>query len=210
MHLQVTGPTPRSSGTGRPDVRRRHVPDRRYAGGMIDAFVPVAEVASRHTVTLAAAPARVYEVIRTVDLARSRVIRTLFALRGLRTRRPLTIESLQGAGFVLLRAEPDRGIVLGITGRFWTLRGGLRRIEADRFAAFAEPGYGKAAWSITVEPDPTGGSVVATETRVAITDEPARRAFRRYWRLVGPFSGIIRRRMLALVATECTPAPPPR
>jgi hypothetical protein len=37
--------------------------------------------------------------------------------------------------------------------------------------------------------------VLSTETRIAAVDEPARRAFRRYWRAVGP-SALIRRRWL--------------
>ena len=41
-----------------------------------------------------------------------------------------------------------------------------------------------------------GGCVLSTETRVQAVDDAARRAFRRYWRVVGPFSGLIRRRWL--------------
>jgi hypothetical protein len=37
-----------------------------------------------------------------------------------------------------------------------------------------------------------------TETRVLLTDEASRRAFARYWLVVKPFSGLIRRRWLAL------------
>jgi hypothetical protein len=38
--------------------------------------------------------------------------------------------------------------------------------------------------------------VLSTETRVQAVDDAALRAFRRYWRVVGPFSGLIRRRWL--------------
>jgi hypothetical protein len=40
---------------------------------------------------------------------------------------------------------------------------------------------------------------VGTETRIAATDEVARRRFGRYWRLIGPFSSITRREMLAAI-----------
>ena len=36
-----------------------------------------------------------------------------------------------------------------------------------------------------------------TETRVQLTDEAARRAFRRYWFVVRLFSGLVRRSWLA-------------
>ena len=175
-----------------------------YPGGMIERFVPTAEVGSQHSVDVPTSPADTYEVIRTADLGGSRVVRMLFAVRGLPSRRPLTIETMERVGFVMLRQEPGRGLVLGVTGRFWTLRGDLRRIDAAEFAEFAEPGYAKGAWSFAIEPGPDGGSIVTTETRVTTTDEGSRRAFRRYWRLVGPFSSLIRRRLLAVIARECS------
>jgi hypothetical protein len=46
-------------------------------------------------------------------------------------------------------------------------------------------------------------TLVTTETHVFATDELARRTFARYWMIVGPFSALIRRRMLAALRTEC-------
>jgi hypothetical protein len=40
------------------------------------------------------------------------------------------------------------------------------------------------------------GSVLSTETRVHAPTRRARRAFRLYWLVVGPFSALIRRRWL--------------
>ncbi|MGH8931088.1 MAG: hypothetical protein ACRDZO_10815 [Egibacteraceae bacterium] len=37
------------------------------------------------------------------------------------------------------------------------------------------------------------------QTRVHARDDGARKAFLRYWTVVGPFSALIRRRLLALV-----------
>ena len=37
------------------------------------------------------------------------------------------------------------------------------------------------------------GTTLSTETRVLATDEASRRAFRRYWLVIRPFSGLIRR-----------------
>jgi hypothetical protein len=44
------------------------------------------------------------------------------------------------------------------------------------------------------------GAQLSTETRIQAVDEAARRAFARYWRIVGPFSGVIRRRSLKHIA----------
>src|SRR6266568_8960026 len=50
-------------------------------------------------------------------------------------------------------------------------------------------------WAVPL--GPAGGTRLATETRVHATDSAARRRFRLYWFVVGPFSALIRRRWLA-------------
>lgn len=113
----------------------------------------------------------------------------------------MTLDDLCRAGFVILAEEPDSEIVLGLVGRFWVPHGELRRLDPGAFACFGEPGYAKAVWNFRVEQD-EAGSVVSTETRVATTDGPSHRSFARYWRLVGPFSALIRRRALRLIRAQ--------
>jgi hypothetical protein len=75
----------------------------------------------------------------------------------------------------VLEDVPGEGIVLSLTGQFWRIRG--RRPEPPATAVIdfrARPG------SLT------------TETRVHVPDPGARRKFARYWRVVRPFSGLIR------------------
>jgi hypothetical protein len=76
-------------------------------------------------------------------------------------------------------------------GRFWQPSGGLRRIEAAEFAGFAEPGWAKAAFNFQIE-RVGARTLLSTETRIATTDERARRSFARYWRLIHPGSALIR------------------
>ena len=63
-------------------------------------------------------------------------------------------------------------------------------------------GWAKAAWSFRVDPAPGGGATLSTETRILCTDPGSLRAFRRYWRLVRPFSGVIRIEMLLAIRRE--------
>ena len=72
----------------------------------------------------------------------------------------------------------------------------------EEFAGFDQPGFAKIAFSLRVDPYGTGASMVTMETRVALTDNQSRRRFRRYWLLVGPFSTLIRRTALRLLAAE--------
>ncbi|HUP17905.1 MAG TPA: hypothetical protein VM848_17890 [Acidimicrobiia bacterium] len=166
---------------------------------LIDRFLPIYEVWEHHQVEVATASSRAYRAVVDLDLSLSPIIRFLFALRRLPRRQPLTLHDITGAGFVVLGEEPGTEIVLGVTGRFWRVRGGLRRVGPDEFLSFNEPGYAMAAWNFRVEPVSDCRSLVSTETRVATTDLASRRAFRRYWLVVRPFSGLVRRRALALI-----------
>lgn len=174
----------------------------------IDELMPHAHFAERHAVRVAAPPERAWRAVRALDLGGSPVVRALFALRSLPallTRRRAggtglgtSMEGLLRSGFVLLAEDPPREIVLGLAGRFWTPGGGIVRVEPEAFPAFDGPGLALAAWSFTVLPA-AGGSLVATETRVRCTDEDARRDFARYWRVIRPFSGLVRREALRAV-----------
>jgi hypothetical protein len=98
--------------------------------------------------------------------------------------------ALRGIGFKPLIEEPDC-VVLGAAGRPWSPRA--------RLAAFdkAGPGQIRLVFDITATAAGDGLSILATETRIAAMDASARRAFQRYWFVVGPFSAVIRRRWLA-------------
>lgn len=165
---------------------------------LIDDYAPDYDVASRHEIDVCAMPDAVYAAVRKLDLSRSLVIRILFRLRGLPTR-GLTLETFLRRGFVLLDEVPRQELLLGLIGRFWTLRGGLQRFEPAAFRLFEKPGYAKAAWSFHLTPQPEGYVHLITETRVHCTDADSLRRFRRYWRLVGPFSGLVRKEILRVI-----------
>lgn len=156
------------------------------------------DVQERHAIELTVTSDRAYAAITEADFSKSSLLRMLFALRGLSWRRPLCLGDLNELGFVLLGEDQGTEIVYGLVGRFWQPRGGLHPVPAGEFVSFADPGYAKAAWSFRV--DLAGsGVIVSTETRVVTTDPRSRRSFRWYWRLIRPFSALIRRRMLGMI-----------
>jgi hypothetical protein len=179
---------------------------------LIDDFMPNFDVSERHH-TLVLAPAdEAYHAAREMDLARSRVIRGLFAARGIprlitrraggRGPRSMTVDRLLASGFVWLGEDPGREFVLGLVGTFWRPGGGVSRLEPSEFAAFDEPGQAKAVWNFRVIGDGDERSFVTTETRVRVPDEASRRKFLLYWAAIGPFSGVIRRQALALIKAD--------
>lgn len=176
---------------------------------LIDEHLPVAEFAERHALRVHAPPERTYAAARRLDLGGSPVVRVLFAVRSLPalfTRRGarggrglgVSMEGLLRNGFVLLDERPPHEFVLGLAGRFWTPAGGIERLHPAEYAVYDRPGMAVAAWNFTVLPTDEG-SLVATETRVRCTDDAARRSFARYWRVIRPFSGLIRMEALRAV-----------
>lgn len=171
---------------------------------LIDEWMAEWDVRERHETRIRAGREQVWAAARALDFGRSPVIRALFALRSLpalltaRGRRK-ALDARRGgllrAGFIVLAEHPGQELVLGLVGRFWRPGGGIERVTAEELRAFDRPGFAVAAWNFSLADD--GDAVrLATETRVRCTDPASRRGFRRYWRLIGPFSGVIRMEML--------------
>jgi hypothetical protein len=181
---------------------------------LIDDLLPDFQFSERHEIAVAAPAERVYGELLNIDLSASLLIKSLLWLRTLPSRvrgaprRPagrLTMEGVLGDGFVILDQDPPNEIVLGTIGRFWRPRGDLQRFSSGEFATFRSPGYARVAWNFTTAEE-SGMTRLATETRVHCTDTSAEESFRRYWLLVRPFSGLIRREMLKAVKRQAEAA----
>ena len=153
----------------------------------------------------------VWQRVRHGELAHSFPIRALFRLRTVASWQAgeasptMRIESLRSSpehpGFQVLVDEPPFEVAVGAIGKVWRLDIPFVHVEDARaFAAFAEPDYIKVAWAIRVQPRDAQTSRVEIEVRVAATDVAAWRRFRRYFRVIGPFSRFIRRSLLRAIA----------
>lgn len=159
--------------------------------------MPDFDVSKRYETMIAAPPAEVFTVIRNMDLGSDWLTGLLLRLRGIK--KPATgWRGLDDAGFINL-GETNHELLLGIAGRFWTPSGGVRHVKPEEFLGFDEPGHAKATWNFSAEEVAPGSTRLRTETRVHCTDLKARRRFRAYWTLVGPFSGLIRIRALRAI-----------
>lgn len=159
----------------------------------LDDFLPEYEFSERHRLAIAAPPERIDLALRTVSLNDIPVARALWAVRRLGrpygdAARPFVDRALANA--VVLDDAAGEGIVLGLTGQFWRLRGGdsgARAHTAEEFLAYDRPDACKAVLDFRVSP-----SSLSTETRVHVPDQASRRKFHRYWIAIRPFSGLIR------------------
>ena len=168
---------------------------------LVHEWLPTYDIHTEHRAVVRAPNLPTYEVASALDLSSSWITRTLFRIRGLPAA-ALRREGLKALRFKLLSEEPPRGYVLGIIGKFWTLSGHLVDYEPTAFRDFDEAGFARAAWSFEVTALDEKSCELRTVTRIACTDDESRRRFLRYWRVIGPFSGVIRREALAAVRRQ--------
>jgi hypothetical protein len=170
---------------------------------LIDDFLPSYDVRKRHSTIVHAPVNKVYDAVRTLDISHARLTMLLFRLRGitagLAAPYSFTLNDFLKMRFILLGERENEELLLGLVGQFWKPSGELRRLDARGFKGFSEPGFAKAVWNFSLTEQPDHSVLLATETRVYCMDDSSRRRFRLYWRLIGAFSGLIRKEILQIV-----------
>jgi hypothetical protein len=151
---------------------------------------------------------------RDVPLA-SRTVRSLFAIRTaaehavafLLRQEPVVpppfkamrLADLPSRGeWVRLDVDSPNRISFGAIGRFWAGETRWAEFDADDFERFSRPGYAKIRCDIGVLPLDDCLTALTYECRTLTTDPSSRREFRRYWRVVSPFVGVVLRATLRL------------
>jgi hypothetical protein len=171
---------------------------------LVDDFLPVYDVSDAVATVVAADAPTAWDALIGVDLIevgrRKPLVGALGALRMLpelaahllhgerppaapermRLRDTAEIPADRG-GWVLLGERRADEIALGLVGRFWRPVIAFAAVAADQFRDFAEPGYAKTVYSLSVRPLDGDRTLLRGEMRTATTDEHARRWFRRYW-----------------------------
>ena len=168
---------------------------------LLDDYLPEFQFSKTHRKTINAPVDVVYKKLKSVDLGSSAIIKILFKIRGLPDSM-MTFEGMQNVGFTLLGEDSDLEILFGLVGRFWTIKGGIFSLEPDQFKPFQKAGYAKTAWNFSLRESGKNQTELSTETRIQCLDQKSLRRFRIYWFLIGPFSGIIRKKMLDVVKKE--------
>ncbi|MGZ8740386.1 MAG: hypothetical protein ACXWZ8_07305 [Gaiellaceae bacterium] len=150
----------------------------------LDAFMPAYEFSTRHEVSVAVDPARADQALREVTFKEVPLVRGLLLARGLGLRKPEdTVLATMIPRATVLEDLPGEGLILALSGQFWRLRGRGPEAPATAVIDFRSlPGS------------------LATETRIHVPDPVSRRKFGHYWRIVRPYSGLIR--MLVLRAAK--------
>ena len=186
---------------------------KRSAVTILDRLVPSFQAVEYHSTTIAASADHAWAALAQVTIGELRLFRLLMGLRVLPGRlrsRPRARfdaeEPLLGwavrFGFTILGEEARRELVVGAIGQPWRLSGGrgIAVAGGEDFAAFDHAGYARMAVNFRLAPIAGGRAIqLSTETRVACTDARSARRFARYWWLIRPVSGAIRRSWLAAI-----------
>lgn len=190
-------------------------------------LIPRPDMSERHTILIDASRERVWDTLTGLTGADIPLAKPLFAARALASRlihgrtpqshpdhtpQPHPGHTPQPhpggtsrshSGFTPLVVDPGRELVLGLIGQWWRL-GKSQDVPVDSLATFEtfdRPGFAKGTFAFSLEEE-HGRIRLTTETRVATTSPDALRAFRPYWIVIRPGSGLIRHLILRTVRSR--------
>jgi hypothetical protein len=172
---------------------------------LVDTFLPVYDVSDAMAVVVDADVSRTWAALMEVDLIDVGRRRPLVAVLGaLRMLPDLVAHLIHGeagppppatmrlndlvnmpmgkGGWIRLDCRDGDEIALGLIGKFWRpVIEFATCASPGAFRAFAEPGFAKTVYSLSVRPLEGHRTLLTGIMRTATTDETARRWFRRYW-----------------------------
>jgi hypothetical protein len=174
----------------------------------IDELLPEWQFSERHRIRTTAPAAALLASAERVTWGEVPVMRALMRIRSAGRLRldgqGRILDDMSTIGFTVVDRTPNE-LVVAALGRPWARGGGRAPRLSEQldpaafFVDFATPGWAKMIANFRV-----ADGELTTETRVLLTDDRSRRAFSRYWLVIRPFSGLIRRRWLAAIARQAS------
>ncbi len=169
---------------------------------LLDDAMPEYQFYEKHSARIHARPDQVLQAVRESTFGDMKCMATLLRIRAsalhirdtgasLQNRRVL--DTFAASGYITGGNEHEVVMFGGANAR--AKRGlGVRTLQ--EFTDYRVPGAVKMAYNFTVEDAGGGWTTLSTETRVLTTDDLTRRGMGRYWRLIVPGSGLLRRQWL--------------
>jgi hypothetical protein len=145
---------------------------------------------------------KVYPVVETLNFEKSKIIYWLFKLRGIPVPESLTLKGLERINFVKLETIPNREIIIGLLGQFWTPTGRLKKFKPEEFISFDNSDFAKATWNFELTKVNEFRTRLYTETRIYRPTPETKRKFKTYWTIIQPFSSWIRREILRAIREQ--------
>jgi hypothetical protein len=176
----------------------------------LDVYMPSYDFYERHELVIHAPAKQVRAVLDRISFADIGVIETLGRIRAIamgqfRTPGPggappsmpiLTMMNDPRSGFFPLDSAGGE-YVFGLAGQPWN--NAAVRLKPGEFRSWAKSDQVKIAVNFLIVDLGQGRCRAITETRVAANDESARRKMAKYWTLIYPGTGLIRRSLLEAI-----------
>lgn len=181
---------------------------------LLDTFIPKYDFTEVHSIRVKAPAEVVFRAAQDITMSEiSGIVRLLVCLRALPEKmvgrkyatkaaphEPM-LSDLYKSGFTKLAETAPSEIVFGLIvpgtiGRVWKKSSSLEVTAANsaEFLGFKDPGYLHVVANFLVEDDVKAGyATLRTESRIRALSRQALRDFTPYWRIIRPFSGLIRR-----------------
>ena len=175
---------------------------------VLDDVMPEYQFAERHSARVHARPEHVMQAIRESTFGDMKSLVTLLKIRGAALRIHDTgdflhdkkiLDAFSASGF-LVGGNDHEVVMFGLMNVRLQQR---PEIHTPReFVDYKEEGALKMAYDFAVEDIDDDWCTISTETRVMAQDEDTRRGMGRYWRLIVPGSGLLRRQWLDGIKTR--------
>jgi len=170
---------------------------------VLDDVMPEYQFFEKHSARIHARPEQVIQAVRQSTFADMKSLVTLMRVRAAALRLPPQQASGLASDMRILDAFGMSGYASGGNAHEVVMCGGAN-VRAQRPLTFhtlqecagdRQPGAVKIAFNVSAEDAGDGWSIATTETRMLALDDSARGAAR-YWRLIVPGSGLLRRQWL--------------
>jgi len=171
---------------------------------LLDEVLPTFDVSSKYDIRVRATPDRIYRVLQE-GVPTGLLTKVLMVLRRIPhflVRRKKSTGFRTENAFYKLKQSQNREIVIGIIGQFWKPVYKPWPVDSlDQFLEFQKEGYCKAALNLRISPFNSRECIVSTETRV-VGYGSAKEPFANYWRVIAPFSALIRKEILRKIKSK--------
>ena len=165
-------------------------------------YLPQADVSRSESIEIVAPLEKVFPIVETLNFEKSKIIYWLFKLRGIPVPESLSLEGLERINFVKLETILNREIMIGLIGQFWTPTGRLKRFKPEEFVNLNQLSDAKATWNFELIQIDDSRTRLYTETRIFCPTAETKRKFKRYWKVIQPFSSWIRREILRAIKKQ--------
>lgn len=165
-------------------------------------YLPNFDFSKTETYIINCSKDKIFPLIKNLEFKNSKLIYCLFKLRGIPVPESLTLKGLEKLGFIKLDLTENNELILGLVGKFWTLKGSLLKMSSEEFLKFNNCEFAKTTWNFKLIPIHSNRTKISTETRIFCPNAQNRKKFKLYWTFIQPFSSIIRKEILKNIKSD--------